>query len=284
MRILIIGAEGRLGSAISRHAQAAGHDVVESTMALLDITDFPAVSARFADVRPELVVHAAAWTDVDGCARDPEKALVNNGIASGGVAMAARQVAAPVVYVSTNEVFSGAHDRAYREDDAPQPANPYGYSKWVGEVAVRHANPGHYIVRTSWLFAHGGRNFVQAILRAADEGRPLRVVQDEVGNPTYTEDVAEAVMRLCGTGAFGVYHLVNEGAVSRYDFAREVLRLSGRSHVPIEPIMMSEWQRASTPPRYSPLENHNGAKLGITLRAWQDACADFMAREGLLSS
>jgi dTDP-4-dehydrorhamnose reductase len=217
---------------------------------------------------------------VDGCARDPERAIAINGLGAGSVARAAAEVGAPIVYVSSNEVFSGDAARPYREYDRAAPINPYGESKWVGEQAVREANPHAFIVRTAWLFAHGGRNFIQAILGAAEAGKPLRVVTDEVANPTYTDDLADAIVRLTATGRPGTYHLVNEGACSRLAFARYALDRAGFAETPIAPIAAREWPRPSTPPAYAALANLAARALDITMRPWQHAVDVFLEREG----
>lgn len=281
MRILVTGAAGRLGSRLVENLSAA-HSVAGADVAEFDITDFAATQAFVRRVQPDIVLHPAAWTDVDGCARDPEQAIRSNGFGAQNVALAAAAVGAAVLYVSSNEVFSGQASRPYREYDPTAPANPYGYSKWVGEQAIQHVNPCHYIVRTAWLFAHGGRNFIQAILGAAQAGKPLRVVVNEVANPTYNDDLAAAIARLIETERYGVYHLVNEGACSRYDFARYALDRAGYAATPITPISSQMWPRASTPPDYAPLDNLAGRLVGVTLRPWREAVAAFLEREGLL--
>ena len=287
MRILITGAAGRLGGLLveklaDKH-DVTGVDIIGDGVEHLDITDFAATRALITDLQPELVLHPAAWTDVDGCARDPERAILVNGFGAQHVALAAVEVEAPILYVSSNEVFDGGLDRPYYEYDRTNPINPYGYSKWVGERAVSETNPKHYIVRTSWLFAHGGRNFIQAILDAATAGKPLRVVTNEVANPTYTDDLAEAIAELIETGRYGTYHLVNEGACSRCAFARYVLDRAGHAETPIQPISSHEWPRASMPPDYSSLANLAGRHIGITLRPWQEAVDAFLRREGYLA-
>jgi dTDP-4-dehydrorhamnose reductase len=181
-----------------------------------------------------------------------------------------------MVYVSTNEVFDGEATEPYREWDPPHPINPYARSKAAGEWFVRHLLTRFYIARTAWLYAPGGRNFPHRIIQLADEREVLRVVADEVGNPTYAPDLAAAIAALIRTGAYGVYHLTNAGYCSRYDFAREILRISGREHVPVEPITLDEFQRASTPPRFAPLANTAAAALGIEPRSWQDALEEFL--------
>jgi len=282
MHILITGAKGRLGSLLVEREQARGHRVTGIDRDELDVTDFAATRAFIRDVAPDLVLHAAAWTDVDGCAREPERALVVNGYGTQHVALAAAEVGAPMLYVSTNEVFDGQSGRPYYEYDVPFPINAYAASKWAGEQAVQRHAPRHYIVRTSWLFAHGGRNFLHSILAAAAAGKTLRVVTDEVANPTYTDDLADAIVTLAESERFGTYHLVNQGACSRFELARFALDHTGYSLVPIQPIRSNEWPRPSTPPPYTPLANSAGPLAGVTLRPWQDAVLAFLEREGLL--
>jgi dTDP-4-dehydrorhamnose reductase len=280
MRILVTGAAGRLGGRLVE-TLAADHDVTGIDLAELDITDFSAARAFVTDLRPAFVLHPAAWTDVDGCARDPDKAVLVNGLGAGNMAVAAYEAGAAILYVSSNEVFDGRQSFPYSEYDATQPANPYGYSKRVGERAVMQANPRHMIVRTAWLFAHGGRNFIHSILNAAREGRALRVVTDEVANPTYNDDLAEAIAALIQTGRYGTYHLTNEGACSRYTMARYVLDQTGFAATPIEPIVSYQWPRPSQPPGYTALANLAARSLGIALRPWQAAVDEFLRREGL---
>jgi dTDP-4-dehydrorhamnose reductase len=233
------------------------------------------------NIKPEIVVLTAAWTDVDACAREPEKAIAINGFGAQNVALTAAASNIPILYVSSNEVFDGHSRRPYREYDVANAINPYGYSKWVGERAVLHLNPRHYIVRTSWLFAHGGKNFIQAVLQRAQAGQPLRVVTNEVANPTYNNDLAQAIIALIQTQRYGIYHLVNSGYCSRYQFARYFLDRAGYAETPIEAISTQQWPRPSTPPVYAALENLAGKEIGITLRPWQEAVDEFLVREGL---
>jgi len=288
MRILVTGAAGRLGGRLvqvlnERKHQVTGMDVVGDNVQKIDVSDFESACDFITGLRPDIVLHPAAWTDVDGCAREPEKAIIVNGFGTQHVALAAAAVGSAILYVSSNEVFDGTAKRPYREYDTTNPINPYGYSKWVGERAILNINPKHYIVRTSWLFAHGGKNFIQSILAAAKDGKPLRVVANEVANPTYNDDLADAIADLIETGRFGLYHLVNEGACSRHTFARYALDKAGFKDTPVTPISSHEWQRPSIPPLYGGLQNMAGKHIGIALRPWQEAVDVFLEREGLLS-
>lgn len=276
MRILITGHKGQLGHALQ--ATLAEHTLTGCDLPELDVTDRAAIGQAIADFAPDVVIHAAAWTDVDGCARDPERAYLANAIGTQNVALACASCGAALAYISTNEVFDGTATEPYREWDNTNPINPYGKSKAAGEWFVRHLLTRFYIVRTAWVYAAGGRNFPHRIIQLADERGALQVVADEVGNPTYAPDLAAGIAALIQTEAYGVYHLTNAGYCSRYEFAREILRLSGRAHVPVEPIPLAEFQRASTPPRFAPLANTAIAALGITLRPWQEALAEFLGQ------
>ncbi len=275
MRIAITGARGQLGRQLM--AAFAGHELWGLDLPEEDITQ-PAMSGRLAAWRPDLVLHAAAYTDVDGCERDPELAFRVNAVGTQHVALAAQQVGAAMLYISTNEVFDGTRRDLYREWDQLSPMSIYARSKAAGEQIVRDLLAGRfYIVRIAWLFGPGGNNFVTKILAAAEKTAALRVAADEFGNPTYAADLAAAIGRLVATGHFGIYHLTNTGFCSRYEFAREIMRLAGRPDLPITPILSAEWPRPSRPPLHAVLANTAAASLGIVLRSWQDALADYMA-------
>ncbi|MDW8327250.1 MAG: dTDP-4-dehydrorhamnose reductase [Anaerolineales bacterium] len=274
MRILITGKSGQLARALlARLPGAVGVGRPE-----VDITDAASVQAALDAHRPELVIHCAAMTDVDGAARDPQAAYRANGLGTQTVALAAERAGAALVYLSTNEVFDGNQRTPYTEFDTPSPINPYGWSKRAGEWFVQNLMRRFYLVRTSWITGRGGRNFVHRILQLADERGRLRVVTDEIANPTFVDDLAEALVRLVATGHYGIYHLTNAGYCSRYDYALKILELSGRSHIPVEPITLAEFPRPSTPPKFSALANNAAAALGITLRPWEVALAEFLQK------
>lgn len=275
MRILITGAGGGVGGALMRRLPEA----IGAAHSQLDITDAQAVMRLITDSAPNVVIHCAALTHVDRCAQAPHEALRVNGFGTQNVALACQKVGAALCYISTNEVFDGERGAPYGEYDPTNPANPYGYSKYVGEQIVRELVPQHYIVRTSWVFAHNGRNFLQRIASLAREGKPLSVVTDEVACPTYAEDLAEALIALVRTERYGTYHLTNQGAVSRYAFARAILDAYGMTDYPITPIVKAQFNRPSRPPTYSALQNTFAALIGITLRDWRAALDAFIEYE-----
>lgn len=274
MQIAITGANGQIGRALQD--VLPGHTLIPLTRPEYDISH-PEVTQKLADLKPELVVHAAAMTDVDGCARDPQTAYLVNGFGTQNVALACQRSGAAMVYISTNEVFDGRASEPYHEYAPTCPINPYARSKLAGEQIAARLLHKLYIVRTAWIFAKGGNNFPAKIIQAADKRGQLRVVTDEISAPTYAPDLAWAIRQLIATEHYGIYHLSNAGICSRYDYALEILRQSGRSHIPVEPITSEAFQRASTPPAYAPLQNNLGAALGIRLRPWQEALADYFS-------
>ncbi len=275
MRFYVTGARGQLGSALGRAITAGSF--VGTDLPELDIRDAEAVRSAIRAARPDVVIHCAAMTDVDGCARDPALAFEINANGTMHVAMAATAAGAGLVYVSSNEVFDGTLDRPYAETDAPNPVNPYGRSKLEGEIAAARHHRACWIVRTAWVYGAGGRNFVHKIRELADTKGSLRVVADEVSSPTWTDDLAAAIVRLVDLAPHGVYHLAGRGGCSRLELAKAVLELSGRAHVPVEPIASRDWPRPSRPPLRTVLDVGKAAAAGVPMRPWRDALAAFLS-------
>jgi dTDP-4-dehydrorhamnose reductase len=277
VRIFITGHKGQLGRILRANLVAEGHTILGGDLPEWEMTHADQVLESLRVFSPEIVIHAAALTDVDYCAGHTKEAVQVNGVGTYNVALACRELDALMVAISSNEVFSGSASRPYQEYDLRNPINPYGYSKFVAEQVVERFVPHYMIVRTSWLYASGGVNFIHKIIARARSGGHLRVVTDEVSTPTSVVDLAAALMQLIKTGRPGIYHLVNAGECSRYEFAREILRLSGLD-VPIEPIRLADFVRPSSPPPYAPLANVFGVAAGVELRPWQDALAEFVAQ------
>ncbi|MBM3474955.1 MAG: dTDP-4-dehydrorhamnose reductase [Armatimonadetes bacterium] len=227
-----------------------------------------------AGFRPDAVIHCAAMTDVDGCETDPDSARRINLEGTRNVVEGCGD--ARLIHLSTDFVFDGRRTTPYAEDDLPAPISVYGSTKLAAEDCVREAAPDHAIVRTAWTFGPWGRNFVLSILRAAREQGRLQVVADQVGSPTYAPDLAAALWRLVATDRRGVFHLVNSGVVSRYDFAREIVIAAGMGDVPVEAVTSAELNQPAMRPPYSALAN---TKLPA-LRHYREALADCLARLG----
>jgi dTDP-4-dehydrorhamnose reductase len=292
VRVAVTGAGGRLGRAVVSALEEAPFTgpfgPIAWSRAIFDL-DAPETAGGLLDRdRPEVVVHCAAWTDVDGCAREPDRAMARNGTATGLLARAAAERGVDLIVVSTNEVFDGRRTdgAGYGPDDATAPLNPYGASKLAGEDAARSAfgdaargGPALGIARTAWLYGPPGNDFPAKILaaaeRAAAAAEPLRLVADETGSPSYTHDVADAIAELIGSAAVeGTHHLVNGGRASRAEWARELLRQAGVT-VATEDVPAATWPRASTPPAWAVLEP-TALPGGEPLRPWQAALADYL--------
>ncbi len=277
MRIVITGHKGQLGRALQK--ELAGADLYGLDLPDHDITDPALVIDAVYQFQPNLVIHAAAMTDVDGCERDPDMAFRVNALGTHNIALACGRCGATMVHISTNDVFDGRLGRPYYEWDAPSPQSVYAQSKAAAEFYVRTLLHRFYIVRTAWLYARGGANFVTKIIAAADTHGALRVVTDEVSAPTYAPDLAQAIAQLIRTEHFGLFHLTNSGICSRYDWAIKILELSDRRQVPVEPITTDQWPRIAPPPLYAPLVNFTGNALGINLRPWQEALLDYFTSD-----
>ena len=263
LKVLITGANGQLGHELVRAAIASGHKVVASSHETLDITDKLAVDVAITAARPDVVIHAAAWTAVDACESDPDKAMLVNGTATKYIADAAHAVGAHVVYISTDYVFDGSKTSAYDEGDTPNPQSVYGASKLEGERAL---GPNDAIVRIAWVCGFYGGNMVKTILRLAEQPQ-LKFVDDQIGNPTFADDAAEMIVRLATEKRPGTWHVTNQGDVSWYEFAREVLMAAGFDAGKVAPIKTRELQppRPAKRPFNSVLNNSSLKRAGIEL-------------------
>jgi dTDP-4-dehydrorhamnose reductase len=264
-----------LGRDVVLAATNAGHQVSAQGHNELDVTDADAVYARADRDRPDVVINCAAWTDVDGAEESEDQAMAVSGAGAGNVAAAAAAVGAKVLYVSTDYVFDGHKESPYVEVDEPAPQSAYGRTKLAGEEATAAANRRHFIVRSSWLFGIGGRNFVETMLQlAADHGEVL-VVRDQVGSPTYTWHLASGLVRLIEGSAYGIHHMAAAGACSWYDFAREIF-----DQAKIECKAMSATTemlgRPAPRPAYSALTSQR--EHAIKLPSWQDGLAAYLSQ------
>lgn len=262
MRVLVTGAGGQVGREL-QHA-FRDHHLVAADHAVVDVTDAAAVHAAITGIRPDVIVHAAAWTAVDACESDPERAERVNTLGTQHVAKAAREVGARVYYLSTDYVFDGTKPTPYVETDPPNPQSVYGRSKLGGEQAIDERSA---VVRTSWVCGRHGPNMVKTILRLASEHDRLTFVDDQRGHPTFADDLAGMIVRLAEGELTGVFHVTNQGAVSWYEFARAVLESAGLDPERVAPITAA----ALDPPRPAPrpansvLENAALAAAGLEL-------------------
>jgi dTDP-4-dehydrorhamnose reductase len=273
MRIAITGSKGQLGQALQacfEHDQLLLVDLPE-----FDITNLQDTLLGLRGFVPDVIIHAAAMTDVDGCERAPDLAYRINVAGTRNVAVAAQEIGCPLVYISTDYVFDGAKSQPYREYDDTNPESVYARTKWVGEQIVLQLVPKHYIVRIAWLYGQGPRNFPRTVLRLARERSQLTMVTDEIGSPTSAADVAVALKRLIQIPAYGTYHLPNTGVCSRYEWALQILELAGIREVKVTPS--TDYQRAARVPKHVELYNFMGAEIGIVMRPWQEALRDYLS-------
>jgi dTDP-4-dehydrorhamnose reductase len=275
MRLLVTGAGGMLGRAVCSAAARLGHDVVGLSRTELDVTDGEHVRRVVAAAEPRAVVNCAAWTDVDGAERAEGAATAVNGVGAGNVARAATEVGARVVHLSTDYVFDGAKETPWVESDPVGPIGAYGRSKLAGELEVAAAAPEHAVVRTAWLFGAGGRNFVDTMLALGGERDEVSVVTDQIGSPTWTVHLAEAVVELAERrGDVGVFHAAGTGACSWYELAVEVFDRAGMS-CRVRPTTSERFARPAPRPAYSVLASERDE--APVLPPWQEGVAGYLA-------
>jgi dTDP-4-dehydrorhamnose reductase len=271
----VVGARGQVGRALL----AVFDGAVPLTRDDFELSDRDGALRAIEAARPDLVVNAAAYVDVNGAERDPRAALTANALGARWVAQAAERVGAGVLYFSSDYVFPGDGGAPYLEWAEPRPLSVYGRSKRAGELETLGAARRAWVVRTSWVFGDAQRGFVNAIRRLAAQGRELTVVSDEVGGPTYAADLAAAVHQLVARDAPGVYHLANDGECSRVEWARAIVELTSSSST-VRPVASADYARANPGqaprPAHSTLANCAAAALGVRLRPWREALAEHL--------
>ncbi|MBI4539302.1 MAG: dTDP-4-dehydrorhamnose reductase [Gemmatimonadetes bacterium] len=280
MRVLVTGAAGMLGSAVMDEARARGVDVTGPPLEELDVTDAAAAERVIVGARADWVIHCAGYTDVDGAESEPDQAMAVNAAGTANVACASAAAGTCILYVSTDYVFDGGGSRPYRPGDQPNPINAYGRSKLAGEVAVRESGAGWLIVRTSWLYGRGGRNFVDTILRLARERPRIEVVADQRGRPTWTASLAGTLLDLVAAGAAGVLHAADSGDASWYELALATLERAGMN-TPVAAISSAELARPARRPGYSVLDTADtDALLGRAAPHWRTSLARYLGYLG----
>jgi dTDP-4-dehydrorhamnose reductase len=273
MKIVLTGAEGMLGHAVKDHFPDV--KVVCFKRAALDITVLDDVVRKVKDVRPDFIINAAAFTDVDACETEPEKAYLVNGIGARNLAIASEEMGCPIVHISSDYVFDGTKQGPYNEWDDTNPVSKYGISKLMGERFVMSLTNRFYIIRTSWLYGPNGRNFVNTILRLLKERERVAVVTDQVGAPTFTKDLTVKVREIIGKG-YGIYHITNSGSCSWYEFAKAIAAKRGVT-TPIDPVTSEQFRRPAKRPANSMLGNTMLRLEGLEpLRPWQEALEEYL--------
>lgn len=293
MKILITGSSGMLGTELCGVLKT-GHDI-----AGIDIVDPPAAGPRpqrfyeasitdrgqiegiFGKEKPDLVIHTAAWTDVDACEKEPEKAYEVNTAGTRNIAEASSKEDVPVMFISTDFVFDGKKKTPYVESDVARPINAYGMTKWEAEKVLEHVLARYVIVRTSWLYGKNGNNFVDTVIAKGKIEKRLRIVRDQVGSPTYAKDFACALKELIGSlGEFGrcIFHVSNSGWCSRYDFALKILDEAKMAEkIVVEPILSAGLTEVAPRPEFSALDSSEFQKVTEhQMRSWEKALADYV--------
>lgn len=274
-RVVVTGSAGQLGRAL-RDVSANRWSITGLDLPEVDICSWSTVSERIFAAQPELVIHTAAATDVDRCEREPDWAFAVNALGTRNVARAAAAVGAQLIYISTNYVFEGLQENPYHEFDRPNPISFYGASKLAGELEATTATVNCWVVRTAMLYAREGRNFVNTMLRLMAERDQLTVVSDQTGNPTYASDLATAIVEMVERAPPGIYHAVNDGVASWYEWASEIARMRG-IQVDVLPIPARDYVRDAAPPANGALLSLALPIYGISLPDWRDALARALA-------
>jgi dTDP-4-dehydrorhamnose reductase len=279
MKILVTGAGGMLGSAMVSHCRAVQDEVFAHDHRSLDITEAASLSVVFERERPEAVVNCAAWTDVDGCEREPERAWAANARGPELLAVACRQFGAQLITISTDYVFDGAKDGFYTQRDDPQPISVYGKAKLEGERRAQAACARTMVVRSGWIFGPGGRNYLSRVAELAQAGNALKAIGDAYGTPTYAVHLAARLRELLTLDLPGIYHIVNGGTGASFEeFTRAALAAAGDLTTQVESVAMDSLQRPAPRPRNSRLRCLLSAALNLQpLPHWRDALAEFVA-------
>lgn len=272
MRVLITGANGQLGKELSRAFSAdtiLPFDLPGFDLAGCDVTE------QIVAAQPDLIIHAGAYTDVDGAEREPDRAMAVNAAGTESVVQAASETNARLIYISTDYVFSGSKQSPYDEQDAPAPVNAYGLSKWRGEQAVQRSRARSLILRTAWLYGASGKNFVNSIMQAAQTQSTLKVVSDQRGCPTYSGDLADVIRTVALEKVGGILHVTNRGNCTWHEFACAIVHAMGLD-IPVVPISTEMAGRIAKRPAYSVLSQDRLVSRGILLPSWEEAVTKFV--------
>lgn len=281
MKVLVTGSKGMLGTDLCQEWRAEGHEILATDIQEMDVRDTARVQKTFAEYKPQLVLHLAALTDVDGCEREPKEAYRTNTIGTQNIALACQQADVPLVYISTLSVFDGTKSEPYTEFDTPNPQSWYSRSKFEGERIVQNLLQKYYIVRAGWMFGGGreDKKFVAKIIELARQRPELKIVNDKFGSPTYTRDLARALIQLTQTGLYGVYHGANTGEpCSRYEFARKILEFAQVATCQLLPVSSAEFPLPAPRPRMEAAINLHSELLGLELmRPWPVALREYIS-------
>lgn len=275
MKVLIIGSEGMLGQDLV-DILSRENEVSTTTIDTLDITDIEKTVTTVKNINPDVVIHAAAFTDVDGSESNPDLAYKVNAIGTRNVAVACQETDSALVYICTDYVFDGTKGSSYKEYDQTKPLSVYGKTKHSGEIYIRDILNKFYIVRTAWLYGYNGPNFVTTMLNLAKKMDSISVVADQVGSPTYTVDLSKAIAELIKKPAYGIYHITNSDHCSWYEYAQEIFKIA-EIEIEVKPVTTEEFGSPAPRPQYSVLDNYNWKMEGFPeIRSYKDALAEYI--------
>jgi len=277
MKILITGSKGMLAQDLIRVLKPK-HRIIRTDVNNMDITKNREVVNFFIKNKPEIVIHTAAYTNVDGAEKEKTLALKVNQFGTKNVAKASQKLNIPIVYISTDYIFGGGKKRPYSEKDRPNPLSIYGKSKYKGEQEILKDKKKYFIIRSAWLYGKGGKNFISTILELAKQNPTLKIVNDQEGSPTYTLDLAKAIAKIIKKEKYGIYHIVNSGSCTWYQFTKEIAKIRKLKNN-IIPISSKDLKRPAKRPRYSVLSTHKVKSIGINMRKWGRALKDFLSKE-----
>lgn len=275
MKVWIAGANGQIGTAIQEVVDVLDIEVLKTDLEDLDVSDTDEV-LNFAELnRPDVIINCAAITDVTTCEENKELAFKINALGARNLSVAARKVNAKLVQLSTDDVFDGTSTEPYSEFDAPNPKTVYGRSKFAGENYVKEFTEKHFIIRSNWVFGKG-TNFVTTFLNAIESQEEVSVAADQFGAPTHANDVAKVILDLIKTNEYGTYHITSQGVCSRYEFAQEILRLTGKT-AKVNPVVTAESEYDAVRPAYAVLDNFILRILDMqNMPEWKTALANYI--------
>lgn len=283
MKVLVTGVKGQLGYDVVRELQKRGHEAVGVDIDEMDITDAAAVEQVMMKTQPEAVIHCSAYTAVDCAEDDTEICRRVNVDGTENIAKICKKIDCKMLYLSTDYIFSGDGERPWEPDDEASPLNAYGQSKYDGELALKKYVEKYFIVRISWVFGINGNNFIKTMLRLGRENGAVKVVDDQIGSPTYTFDLARLLVDMIESDRYGAYHATNEGICSWYEFAKEIFRAAGMNDVSVTPVKSGEFPVKAKRPKNSRMSKEKLVANGFSLLpAWQDAVARYIKELNLL--
>lgn len=284
MKVLVIGSHGMLGSDLVNRLSSLsdqknpGNEVIAADREHVDITHGEGASKFIAQVKPDVIINCAAFSNVDACEIQISEAFAVNASGARNVALAGKLTGAKIIHISTDYVFDGMKNEPYLETDKPHPLSVYGKSKLEGEIAVQEINGNYVVIRTAWLFGPYRKNFVTTILELGRKNRSVSVVTDQHGSPTYTTDLSDAIRIAISKDLRGIYHVTNSGSCSRYEWAQKIFELTG-NQVSILPLKTADYKRAARVPQNSSLDcTKYTTTTGQKMRTWQEALEEYISK------